>query len=204
MDYEWVGSIDFKGLGVLAKHPTSITRFDDFDHTLEWILPLRVDHGALSFDLLAAWVMNHRASSRSLGDRQVEVALDQYETKLRDSDLVVAGDFNNSTFWDNTRGVNDPRNFVSTAAELRRRGLVSAYHQARGVPFGSEPEPTLYWRTQKLGGRTYHIDFCFIPEAWAKAARIEVGGYDQWIGSGLSDHAPIVIDIDVDQVAQGC
>ena len=197
LDYEWMGSIDFKGLGVLARHPTTIKLIEDFDDSIEWIMPLRVTHGPISFNLLAAWVMNHRATNRSIGDRQVEVALQTYEEKLCDSPLVVAGDFNNSTSWDNKKGTADPKNFVSTAAALESLGLVSAYHQVRDVPFGDESEPTLYWRTQKPGGPTFHIDFCFLPERWSREAEVEVGSYEQWIKSGLSDHAPLIIDVDI-------
>jgi exodeoxyribonuclease-3 len=75
---------------------------------------------------------------------------------------------------------------------------VSAYHLAHGEEQGSETIPTLYWRDRRKDGPTYHIDYVFVPAAWMPRMReVRVGTFDDWCGVGLSDHAPIVVDIDV-------
>jgi hypothetical protein len=38
----------------------------------------------------------------------------------------------------------------------------------------------------------YHIDYLFVPTAWLKdLVSFDLGDYDAWCASGLSDHAPL-------------
>jgi exodeoxyribonuclease-3 len=107
---------------------------------------------------------------------------------------VIAGDLNNNVTWDKPGRVD---NFTSTVAAAQRAGLVSAYHTVSNIEFGAEPRPTLYWQTRKQDGRTYHIDFCFIPREWASnVTSVAVGEFDKWVGSGLSDHVPLTVELD--------
>jgi hypothetical protein len=46
--------------------------------------------------------------------------------------------------------------------------------------------------------RGYHLDYCFIPDAWLEQSRIDVPDprdpqLARWLG--LSDHVPLVVDI---------
>ena len=107
---------------------------------------------------------------------------------------MVAGDFNNHVLWDKPGW---RMNHVNEIAALRRLGMVSAYHAARGVPPGGETEPTLYWRDRTANGPTYHIDYIFMSRAWAdQPFRLTVGGYGDWVGRGLSDHVPLLLETD--------
>ena len=91
--------------------------------------------------------------------------------------------------------VNNHAGVVEALAEL---GLVSAYHVDRCVDQGAEPEPTHYWRDRKKDGPTYHIDYIFIPRQWqARMREMYVGSFDEWCGSGLSDHVPLAVDIEL-------
>jgi len=73
---------------------------------------------------------------------------------------------------------------------------VSAYHYRRCEEQGKETEPTLYWHGKSSGAKTYHIDYAFIPESWTNRLRsVEVGSREEWVTSGLSDHAPVVVVI---------
>jgi exodeoxyribonuclease III len=45
---------------------------------------------------------------------------------------------------------------------------------------------------------TYHIDYVFLPSAWlANVTHFEVGRFADRCGNGLSDHVPIVLDLDL-------
>ena len=123
----------------------------------------------------------------------MEPALTLYCELLDDRSTVVAGDLNNNVFWDVGERGSNFSNVVQAAAAL---DLVSAYHQPRSVEFGAEPDPTLYWQTRTRDGRSYHIDYCFLPRAWLPYVTVEVGTFDEWVGSGLSDHVPLVVDVD--------
>lgn len=199
LDYEWIGGRPTKGLGVLARGDYRIERaFDGLDD-LEWILPLRVSGVKTPFTLMAVWAMNHRASNRLPGDgylRQVDRAVHRYPDRLPPGSTVVAGDFNNAVQWDVARRAHLEGNFAVTAAHLEEIGLVSAYHTATRRAFGDEPDHTFYQR-DKSGLRSYHIDYCFIPSEWGSGVEVTVGTYDDWVGSGLSDHAPLIVDVNV-------
>ena len=73
--------------------------------------------------------------------------------------------------------------------------MVSAYHAANDVEHGAEPTGTLYWR--RAVDAPFHCDFAFLPTAWLpKLRNVTVGGYDEWVASGLSDHCPVIVDFD--------
>ena len=194
--YLWTGRNRSKGLGVLARDPYRIELACAVEERLEWILPIRVT-GPVDFVLLAVWAMNHRATNKypdGNQDRQALQALDVYADLLAEAPVVVAGDFNNAVLWDRP---GNSGNFANMVEALTNRGLVSAYHQAKSIVLGEEADPTLYWRSQGIEGRTYHIDYCFVPEAWSDNTRAEVGSHTDWVGSGLSDHVPVVVDVDL-------
>jgi hypothetical protein len=89
-------------------------------------------------------------------------------------------------------------NHSAKVAIVERLGLVSAYHRLRNEPHGQETEPTLYWRDRRKDGPTYHIDYIFLPIPWiAKVRDLRLGTFEDWCGSGLSDHVPIVAEIDL-------
>ena len=62
---------------------------------------------------------------------------------------------------------------------------------------GAETVPTLYWRDRTKDGPTYHIDYVFLPSRWIGKARVDVGTFETWCGAGLSDHVPVIVDVDV-------
>ena len=77
-------------------------------------------------------------------------------------------------------------------------GLVSVYHELKGERDGEETIPTHYWRDRRKDGPTYHIDYVFAPRHRLGAiSNFYVGSFEDWCGNGLSDHVPIVIDIDM-------
>ena len=81
--------------------------------------------------------------------------------------------------------------------------FASGYHVGRGEFHGKETLATLYRRDCKADGPKYHVEYCFMPLEWCSRLReIEVGAFDAWVGKGLSDHVPLIFDIDI-QVRQG-
>ena len=74
------------------------------------------------------------------------------------------------------------------------KGVVSA-DQADGLEQGAERHPTLYWRDRTRTGPTFHIDYIFVPRSAANLLRrVSVGSYAKWVATGLSDHAPLIVD----------
>jgi exodeoxyribonuclease-3 len=67
----------------------------------------------------------------------------------------------------------------------------------RNEEHGRETVPTHYWHDRREDGPTYHIDF-FLPREWlAYVTHFEVGRFVDWCGNGLSDHVPIVVEVNV-------
>jgi exodeoxyribonuclease-3 len=192
----WIGDNRNKGLAVFAFNGFAVRLAEPFHPTLRHIAPVHVT-GPLACNLLAVWAQNGSGGvtrKHQLGP--LRRALTKYRGFLAERPSIVAGDFNNNVFWhrDGWR-----INHANVVAALERLGLTSAYHAMRGEPQGGETVPTLYWRDRKKDGPTYHIDYVFLPAPWLGRVReMTVGTFEDWCGSGLSDHVPLVVDIDVE------
>lgn len=67
------------------------------------------------------------------------------------------------------------------------------YHTFKNIKFGSEREPTLYFRKNQK--TPYHIDYIFAPtDVVNRAKSFSVGKYEDWIS--LSDHMPLIADLE--------
>lgn len=103
--------------------------------------------------------------------------------------VILCGDFNSNKLWDDHRKTHNHSAVVSL---LEQRGLLSAYHHFFSEPQGHETRPTYYfWHRQNRG---YHIDYVFLPRAWASCIQsVAVGHHADWFH--LSDHVPLSIDL---------
>lgn len=180
----WAGSNPNKGLGIFAFGDYTVARCSASSTPQPVFLPAKV-RGPNSFNLLGCWAFNHRSRGDAVtAAGATRKALTDLGTFLAADDLVVAGDFNNSTVWDRPTAHN---RFGAIAADLAALGLVSAYHAHRDQGFGAEREPTYY---HCRGSRAYHIDYCFLPRGWSVSS-VEVGKRAQWITA--SDHVPLTV-----------
>jgi exodeoxyribonuclease-3 len=152
--------------------------------------------GPVECNLLAVWAQNASAGinrKHQLGP--LRRALSKYKGFLTERASIVAGDFNNNVFWHRPGWRINHANAVASLAKL---GLVSAYHELHGETQGGESLPTLYWRDRKKDGPCYHIDYIFLQALMlGQVSELAVGSYDDWCGSGLSDHVPIVLDLNL-------
>ncbi len=178
-DWHWVGSNDRKGLAVAT--------FDRPSGALASGASGRWAVGARSGRLTVVGIWSAPAQTGAYA-REVERGLDAHARWLDpEADVVVAGDFNvaggGSAAFDRLR------------AKLASFGLFSAYHELRGEPFGAETWPTYYHHRNRA--RPFHIDYCFLSTPLlARATAVEIGGYDDWVASGRSDHVPVVVEFD--------
>lgn len=128
--------------------------------SLRHIAPVHVD-GPVSFNLLAVWERN--ASGGIMRKHQpgpLRRALSRYRSFLDDAPVVAAGDFSSNAIWDKP-GLRSNR--MTMVEAMRKKDLVSAYHEVRGEAFGGETVPTIYRRDRTHHGPTYHIDDVFLP-----------------------------------------
>jgi exodeoxyribonuclease-3 len=201
----WIGNNPNKGLGVFSFGTHRLVRDEAYDPSISYALPVRVEappprpgagaEGAQSaFHLVALWA-HHGLSGRTMSTVGPTLqALTAYEHFLRARPSIVAGDFNNHVRWDK---IGKAWNHANTVAAFERLGFVSAYHAFLGLDQGAERHPTFYWRTRSVDGPTYHIDYVFIPQSSIGLLRsVDIGSRAEWIATGLSDHAPLILDFD--------
>jgi len=192
----WIGRNPHKGLAVFAFNGYAVQLAESYHPSLRYIAPVHVD-GPTQCNLLAVWAQN--ASAGGIRKHQLgplRRGLARYKSFLGERPAVIAGDLNSNTIWDK------PGWRINHSTKVRileeSFGLVSAYHAIRGEAHGQESEPTLHWRDRTKNGPTYHIDYVFLPSAWiGKVSHLSVGAFETWCGAGLSDHVPVVVDVDV-------
>jgi len=109
---------------------------------------------------------------------------------------IVAGDFNSNSYWDREY---KPKPHTAAVSRFRKLGLESAYHQFFGHSHGAEQNPTLWFR--KNNQNPHHVDYVFLSRPLlSKRKSVTVGHCDAWVAS--SDHAPVLVEIDLKVVEQ--
>jgi len=191
-----IGRNPRKGLAVFAFGAYAVCLAAPHDSSLRHLAPVHVS-GPTPCNLLAVWAQN--ASAGPIRKHQLgplRRGLTRYKRFLGEHPAVIAGDLNNNAIWDKPGWrINHSTNVAILERDF---GLVSAYHSVRQEAHGAETEPTLYWRDRTKNSPTYHIDYVFLPAAWiGKVRHLEVGSFEEWGGASLSDHVPMVVDVDV-------
>jgi len=154
------------------------------------IVPVRVS-GPASFTLLAVWTWPAPSYTQAFLN-----GLTSYAGLLRRGPTVVAGDFNGNPMFD--KPTQRIKWWSTGFAQLHAAELVSAYHTFHGVAFGGEGHATHHFLRRPE--RPFHIDFCFVPRAWAQhQLEVQVVHGAEW--RTLSDHFPLVVDTAVPPAA---
>lgn len=186
-NYLWIGESKNKGLGIFASQNIKLSKLAwepvYKGHAVKYFLPCEVN---LSFKLLAVWT--HFNNSPNFGYMgQFWKYLQLHKTKMEN--IIIAGDFNSNTIWDEW---DRWWNHSDVVRELREIKIESLYHWQTGEIQGEETKPTFY--LQKNINKPYHIDYCFASkEHYERVVEFDVESYERW--KHLSDHSPIVISI---------
>lgn len=185
---QWFGVNPRQGVAVLARAPYRLTPMPQMVGAPAFFVPIAVT-GPQVFQLYAVWTLGSQPCP------YVEAANQCIDMYLPDESplavpVVAMGDFNSNAVWDGKRP--NRRNHTAMVERLARRGLVSAFHADRGVAHGAEPSPTFWHRSNKRG---FHIDYCFLPAAWALRIRhVDIGTHAAW--KLASDHVPLLVDLE--------
>jgi hypothetical protein len=182
-NFLWVGTNKNSGLGVFCRSGIRLEMLCMDSGRLELFLPCRINDNAC---LLAVWTKQANSPTfKYIG--QLWKFLELHKQTLATSPLLVVGDLNSNVRWDKW---DRWWNHTDVVRELGALGTESAYHYARSVAQGAEPEPTffLHRNTQKA----YHIDYAFLPIGWLNGCSVSIGEAAQWIK--LSDHMPVRVD----------
>ncbi len=191
-DSVWIGRNRHKGLAVFGFNGYRLNLDERYQASHRFVAPVRVE-GKMRFNLLAVWAQNFSAGiTRKRQPGPMRLALRRYREFLTECDAVVAGDLNNNCIWDKPGWL---MNHAHTVDVLRHCAMTSVYHHVTGESFGEESTPTIYWRNRTKHGPTYHLDYIFAPDSWlATECAMQVGTFEDWCGTKLSDHVPLVVD----------
>jgi exonuclease III len=181
-DALWCGANRSKGLAVAAFRGLTLQSLDLPVADLSYFIPTKI-LGPIEFGLLGVWTK----PGAGLGyTGQIAAAIERCHNLLVQQPCVVAGDWNSNAIFPFDRNTDRHLQLVDAMDLL---GMTSAYHAWHQCPQGRE------WHTTHRHslGNYFHIDYCFVPHAWAThLTHVEVGG-DSWFK--FSDHAPIIVDV---------
>ncbi|MGY1748843.1 endonuclease/exonuclease/phosphatase family protein [Modestobacter sp. SYSU DS0511] len=178
----WAAS--WKELAVVARAPWSVALHEDADSAPVWTLPVRVI-GPTSFTLVAVWTVVFPGTPSYVA--QLDQAVDWIERFSVDGPTVLAGDLNAPIS-------SSQKAYDRVERRLADLGLVDAYRTARGLELGEQPTEATYFHHRRQG-QPFHIDHVLVPSVWADEAKVEVGDFDTWVGSGRSDHVPVTVEV---------
>lgn len=171
-----------RAIGVFSYTDTSLTPVDLSD-PLYSFRRYEAHRGDLTFNVVAVWPWQTKSSKTAY--RQAHEGLVLHERWIRQRPTVILGDFNANARFKGS-------NWTDLIGLLKGLGLVSAYHCHRGEAYGDERTPTHFHTGRE--DRPFHLDYCFIPEAWVPRLEcVHVGTYAEW--HEKSDHAPLIVDL---------
>ncbi len=187
-----------RGLAVLVRHPYTVTIAAE-DPALPWLLATDV---AMPQDepiaVLGLWTVLEKGRPSYV--KQAQEAIIAWERTChaqgRDpwSRTVLAGDFNASM-----QGAQRDQH-RATVDMLSERGMGSAYHLHVDCEHGQEAAHTLRWIGRGSVPYLYHCDYIFVSSDLQLGLSTSVGSEHDFMGRGLSDHLPVVVDVEVPRI----
>ena len=176
-----------RGIGVFSYTGTELARaFDDLG-LVSGFAPFNAKRGATAFNVVAVWTFKTDVAATSY--RQAHEGIQRWSDWIRQAPTVILGDFNIAANFEGGKAWRDLLNLMTPL------GLVSAYHSFHRESPGEESRPTYFHRGSDSS--TWHIDYCFVPSAWAsRITDVHVGRHEQW--RDVSDHVPLIVDLDLD------
>lgn len=184
-------SVFSRGIAVLTKSNFQIELPTSCFPTRSSI-PVKV-FGERNFNLLALW--SHpplRSPNYKHYVEEIELQIENNKLFLQSDSSVIAGDFNSNSRWDKAAGKQSNHSKLINQLD-NGLNLKSSYHTFYNQSQGNESQKTFY-QNYKME-KPYHIDYCFVPKDW-KINNVKIGSFDTWVQSKLSDHCPLIVDIE--------
>lgn len=179
-----------KGLGVLSFGGSSLT-LEDHDPEMEIYLPITIEHETLEFRLLAVWNFYWAAKQGRFKNNKVDpveyAALSRYQQFLTDP-CIIAGDWNLGPTYSS-------ESYKKIARLFQEQDIRNIYNTFHNLEIGSEKHQTF---RPARGGKVHILDHIFGSQSILNATeQFWVADPKDWV---KSDHAPILLDIDIESV----
>ena len=183
-NYLWKGDNKNKGLGIFARKNVRISQIDWPDGEAREFIPCQVND---SFTLITVWAKGAAGSPLGYAG-QVFRYIEINSERLKNGRVVVCGDFNSNSIWDDRHEVFNHSNVVT---KLDACGLSSLYHLSNDVDHGSKIDSTLYMYRNM--DKAYHVDYAFCSNDLMSQRPPEIGGPAYWLN--FSDHMPLIFEV---------
>ena len=184
-NYIWKGPNKNKGIGIFCRDGIQIQYLSWPSGSLELFLPIRIND---EFNLVGVWTKQAKSPNfRYIG--QFWKFLQDHWRSMAKEPVIIAGDFNSNTRWDEWDRWWNHSDVVNQLASLN---IHSLYHSWHNEEQGEESIPTLHLQRKKE--KPYHIDYIFASKRIHDSAQdFQIGLHDDWIQ--LSDHMPISVNL---------
>ncbi len=185
-NYLWTGENKHKGIGIFVNSNLKIEllNWDNQykDHTVKHFLPCLING-----DIQVLGIWTHKNNSPNFGYiGQVWKYLQVNKEKF--GNMIIAGDFNSNTIWDEW---DRWWNHSDVVKELKEIDIESLYHNYFKEEQGKESQPTFFLHRNQA--RPYHIDYMFASEIFSsRLSKLEIGKVETWLK--ISDHLPLVCE----------
>lgn len=189
--HAWTGDYANKGLGVFAFAPWVIEPIIE-PEPLPWCLPVRVRHpDGMQFTLLGIWTVKSRGDRRPSYAKQFAQVIERWGQQIEHEPVIIAGDLNASF---QGPSVTAHRRNMEALAKL---GAHSSYDLAHGPIAPAEEPATLRWIGKGKVAYYYHCDYVIVSALLRSSlSSVEVGSLADWVECGLSDHCPVLAELD--------
>ena len=190
----WYGdNIDGKyGIGIFSD-TYSIELLPEMNPDFRYVIPFRVYNINHSFILFAVWTKEKDKNSKNIKyTKQTWNAINFEDYKnIFNGPVILVGDFNSNNFWDNEYQRNKVPTHNDIINKLKEYNIESAYHKFFNCEDGFEKDPTLLWQNQ-----TFHIDYCFVSSNF-EINNVQIESVEELKNAKLSDHCPLIVDVEV-------
>lgn len=191
VSHAWVGTNPRKGLGVFAFGDWVIEPIFE-ESPMPWCLPVTARHvDGQALTVLAVWTVKNTGDGRPSYTGQFAQVIERWRKHIESGHVVIAGDLNASF---QGPSVTAHRKNIDDLAAI---GAQSAYRVIHG-PVDPHMEPaTLRWIGPGRKRYHFHCDHIIVSDPLVSQVRaVQVGTLSEWVESGLSDHCPVVVDLE--------
>ena len=177
-----------KGLGILTFNGFKLEPLPR-DEEMEIFIPTKVTKDDFSFNLLAVWSFYHVCKQGRFKDLRgpncLEYTALEYYKNLYSEPSLIAGDWNLGPTY-------SPESFIKILGILEKYGHKSLYHEF----YHLKPHESNHQTFKPVKGKKpHHIDHFFGSVLFQK--NMTNFHIDKIENAVLSDHAPLILDVDL-------
>jgi len=160
-----------------------------------YIVPYQIFSNDYKFVLFSIWTKDKDENNKKIEYTEQTwkaINFDEYKKYLSNS-IILIGDFNSNNFWEKNYNINKVHSHNNIIEKLHEYNIESAYHKYNNCINGNEKDSTLLWKMNI--NNKFHIDYCFISENYIIRS-VNIGSLKEWEENKLSDHCPLIIEIE--------